>query len=90
MTVSHKTPQWDSFANPSVWSALALPTLLTVKNRLRRGAVVLIDNTISGAAGYEVLLSYLRDTSNGFVQMTLPFTNGFEMCTYLPEMERQR
>lgn len=51
---------------------------------------MLIDNTISGAAGYEVLLSYLRDTSNGFVQMTLPFTNGFEMCTYLPEMERQR
>jgi hypothetical protein len=47
--------------------------------------VVLADNTISGAEGYADLLAYLRDPDSGFRNMTLPFTNGFEMCVYLPE-----
>jgi predicted O-methyltransferase YrrM len=67
-----------------VWSALSLPTLKTVQSYLRHGAVVLTDNTISGAKGYADLLAYLRDPENGFRNMTLPFTNGFEMSVYLP------
>lgn len=65
-----------------VWSALALPTLKTVLPRLRRGAVILTDNTISGAKGYANLLAFLRAPENGFQNMTLPFTNGFEMSVY--------
>jgi predicted O-methyltransferase YrrM len=68
-----------------VWSALSLPTLKTVLPRLRPGAVVLTDNTISGAKGYADLLAYLRAPENGFQNMTLPFTNGFEMSVYRPE-----
>ncbi|GAB1206101.1 hypothetical protein APSETT445_004782 [Aspergillus pseudonomiae] len=68
-----------------IWSKLALPTLKTVQPRLRHGAVVLTDNTISGAQGYADLLAYLREPRNGFRNMTLPFTNGFEMSVYLPE-----
>ncbi|KAM0721475.1 hypothetical protein Q7P37_002399 [Cladosporium fusiforme] len=67
-----------------IWSALALPTLKTVQPRLRPGAVVLTDNTISGAVGYRDLLSYLRDPKNGFRNITLPYTNGFEMSVYTP------
>lgn len=67
-----------------VWSALALPTLKLVQPYLRYGGVVLTDNTISGAKGYADLLAYLRDPENGFHNMTLPFTNGFEMSVYLP------
>ncbi|RAH68769.1 O-methyltransferase [Aspergillus aculeatinus CBS 121060] len=67
-----------------IWSALALPTLQTVLPRLRRGAVVLTDNTISGAKGYADLLAFLRSSENGFQNMTLPFSNGFEMSVYLP------
>ncbi|KAL4898857.1 hypothetical protein BDW74DRAFT_126457 [Aspergillus multicolor] len=67
-----------------IWSALSLPTLKTIQPYLRHGAVVLTDNTISGAKGYADLLAYLRDTQNGFRNMTLPFTNGFEMSVYLP------
>lgn len=70
-----------------VWSALSLPTLKVVLPRLRYGAVVLADNTISGAEGYKDLLAYLRDPGNGFQNQTLPFTNGFEMSVYLPEAE---
>ncbi|PYH92154.1 hypothetical protein BO71DRAFT_400807 [Aspergillus ellipticus CBS 707.79] len=69
-----------------IWSALALPTLKTVLPRLRPGAVVLTDNTISGAAGYADLLAFLRAPENGFQNMTLPFTNGFEMSVYRPEL----
>ncbi|KAL4971995.1 S-adenosyl-L-methionine-dependent methyltransferase [Aspergillus desertorum] len=68
-----------------IWSALSLPTLKLVQPHLRHGAVVLTDNTISGAKGYADLLAYLRDPKNGFRNMTLPFTNGFEMSVYLPD-----
>ncbi|KAF5860312.1 hypothetical protein ETB97_001732 [Aspergillus alliaceus] len=68
-----------------IWSALALPTLVTVLPHLRPGAVVLTDNTISGAEGYADLLTFLRAPENGFQNMTLPFTNGFEMSVYRPE-----
>ncbi|KAK7421138.1 hypothetical protein QQZ08_010068 [Neonectria magnoliae] len=67
-----------------IWAALALPTLKIVQPKLRYGAVILIDNTISGAEGYADLLAYLRAPENGFPNMTLPFTNGFEMSVYLP------
>ncbi|KAJ5084140.1 S-adenosyl-L-methionine-dependent methyltransferase [Penicillium alfredii] len=68
-----------------VWSTLSLSTLKTVLPRLRPGAVVLTDNTISGASGYADLLAYLRAPENGFQNMTLPFTNGFEMSVYRPQ-----
>ena len=71
-----------------VWSALALPTLKTVLPKLRRGADVLTDNTISGAEGYKDLLTYLRAPENGFHTVTLPYSNGFEMSVYMPQPER--
>ncbi|GAT22582.1 O-methyltransferase [Aspergillus luchuensis] len=52
---------------------------------LRYGAVVLTDNTISGAKGYADLLAYMRNPENGFRNMTLPFSNGFEMSVYMPD-----
>ncbi|KAL4945120.1 hypothetical protein BDV06DRAFT_185654 [Aspergillus oleicola] len=67
-----------------IWSPLALPTLKTVQPHFRPGTVVLTDNTISGAKGYADLLEYLRDPGSGFKNMTLPFTNGFEMSIYMP------
>ncbi|KAF2491492.1 hypothetical protein BU16DRAFT_621048 [Lophium mytilinum] len=67
-----------------IWSVLALPTLKTVLPKLRYGAVVLADNTISGAKGYADLLAFLRAPENGFQNTTLPYTNGFEMSVYLP------
>jgi hypothetical protein len=54
---------------------------------LRPGAVVLTDNTISGEKGYADLLAFIRDPKNGFQNMTLPFTNGFEMSVYMPDSQ---
>jgi hypothetical protein len=56
-----------------------------VEPHLNHGAVVLTDNTISGAKGYKELLAYLRREGSGFVNSTLPFENGLEMSVYLPQ-----
>ena len=57
----------------------------TILPKMRHGAVVLTDNTISGAEGYKDLLTFLRAPENGFQNTTLPYTNGFEMSVYLPK-----
>ncbi|KAI9760960.1 MAG: hypothetical protein M4579_001336 [Chaenotheca gracillima] len=62
-----------------IWTPLALPTLKLVQPKMRAGAVVIIDNTISSAAGYKELLKYLRDPESGFKNLTLPFSNGLEI-----------
>ncbi|OAL47387.1 S-adenosyl-L-methionine-dependent methyltransferase [Pyrenochaeta sp. DS3sAY3a] len=82
-TLKERVPEVDLLLL-DIWSALALPTLKTILPKLRRGAVVLTDNTISGAEGYRDLLTFLRNPENGFQNTTLPYTNGFEMSVYLP------
>ncbi|KAH8788029.1 O-methyltransferase [Diaporthe sp. PMI_573] len=82
-TLKEGLPQVDLLLL-DIWSALSLPTLKVVLPRLRKGAVILTDNTISGAEGYKDLLAFLREPRNGFQNMTLPFTNGFEMSVYMP------
>ncbi|PKY02739.1 putative O-methyltransferase [Aspergillus campestris IBT 28561] len=73
-----------------IWAAISLPTLKTVLPHFRPGAVVLTDNTVSAAAGYADLLAYMRDPDNGFRNMTLPFSNGFEMSVYLPDLASEK
>ncbi|RDK39715.1 S-adenosyl-L-methionine-dependent methyltransferase [Aspergillus phoenicis ATCC 13157] len=83
-TLAQGLPQVDLLLL-DIWSARSLPTLKIVQPHLRYGAVVLTDNTISGAKGYADLLAYMRNPENGFRNMTLPFTNGFEMSVYMPD-----
>ncbi|KAH8586952.1 S-adenosyl-L-methionine-dependent methyltransferase [Bisporella sp. PMI_857] len=82
-TLKSDLPQIDLLLL-DIWTPLALPTLRIVQERLRPGAVVLVDNTISGATGYRDLLEYLNAPDSGFQNMTVPFTNGFEMSVYIP------
>ncbi|KAI0107238.1 S-adenosyl-L-methionine-dependent methyltransferase [Nemania sp. FL0031] len=82
-TLRHDLPEVDLLLL-DIWSPLALPTLKTVQPRLKYGAVILTDNTISGAVGYADHLAYLRDPKNEFYNLTLPYTNGLEMSVYRP------
>ncbi|KAL1977790.1 hypothetical protein VTN31DRAFT_649 [Thermomyces dupontii] len=77
-------PQFDLLLL-DIWAPFALPTLKIVKPHLRHGAVILTDNPISAAEGYADLLAYLRNPENGFRNITLPYTNGFEMSVYMPQ-----
>lgn len=63
---------------------MALPTLKVVQPKMRPGAVVITDNTIGSAKGYEELLNYLRGPEGKFINLTLPYHKGLEMSVYLP------
>ncbi|KAG6855928.1 hypothetical protein H0H87_009362 [Tephrocybe sp. NHM501043] len=68
-----------------IWTPMALPTLTLIQPRMRYGAVVIVDNTIQAAERYKELLDYLRAPGSGFTNLTLPYSNGLEMCVYLPQ-----
>jgi hypothetical protein len=57
---------------------LTLPVLKLVEPKMRSGAVVIIDNSISSAARYEGLLKYLRAPGSGFTNLTIPYSKGLE------------
>ncbi|KAL1963033.1 hypothetical protein VTN77DRAFT_8781 [Rasamsonia byssochlamydoides] len=67
-----------------IWTEMALPTLKLVQPSMRRGAVVIADNTIGAAEQYRDLLNYMRGTDSGFTNLTLPYSRGLEMSVYLP------
>ncbi|KAJ6610438.1 hypothetical protein B0H10DRAFT_2060812 [Mycena sp. CBHHK59/15] len=84
-TLKSDLPQIDMLLL-DIWVPMALPTLQVVLPNLRPGAVVLIDNTISLASPYAELLAYLRAPESPFTNLTLPYSNGFEMCVYHPSL----
>ncbi|KAM3443077.1 hypothetical protein MY4824_000782 [Beauveria thailandica] len=67
-----------------IWTEMALPTLKIVQRKMRRGAIVIADNT-TVSEGYDEMLTYMRNPDSGFITMTLPFSQGLEFCVYLPK-----
>ncbi|KAM3567020.1 hypothetical protein ARSEF4850_000054 [Beauveria asiatica] len=67
-----------------IWTEMALPTLKIVQRKMRRGAIVIADNT-TVCEGYDEMLTYMRNPDSGFITMTLPFSQGLEFCVYLPK-----
>ncbi|PVH79583.1 hypothetical protein DL98DRAFT_516016 [Cadophora sp. DSE1049] len=67
-----------------IWAPLALPTLKIVQPKLRRGAVIIVDNTVSGKDRYVDLLNYMREEGSGFRNLTVPYQGGLDICVYLP------
>ncbi|TWU77607.1 hypothetical protein ED733_007903 [Metarhizium rileyi] len=68
-----------------IWTPMALPTLEIIRPRLRKGAIVLADNTIMAKPLFKELLDYVHDTANGFKTTTMPYSGGLLMAVYLPE-----
>jgi len=60
-----------------IWIAMARPALELVTPHLRRGAMVICDNTARFRADYADYFAFLE--SNGFRTMTLPFDGGLEL-----------
>ncbi|KAL9932588.1 hypothetical protein V8E36_008705 [Tilletia maclaganii] len=63
-----------------IWAPLALPTLLALEDALRPGAMLFVDNSISGHDRYADLLQYLGDPVHGWQSMALPFSHGLEVA----------
>jgi len=60
-----------------IWIAMARPALELVAPHLRRGAIVICDNTVRFRAEYADYFAFLE--SNAFRTMTLPFDGGLEL-----------
>jgi len=71
------------FALLDVWTEAVMPAIRNVAGHLRKGAVIIADNTISSRPGYAAYFAYLCDPANGFLTMTLPFEGGLEMSVKL-------
>jgi len=69
-----------------IWAPLALSTLKIVLPKLRKGAVVFIDNSVSSRDRFEELLKFIRAPVNGFQSTTLPYSGGFEMAVFCGEL----
>jgi predicted O-methyltransferase YrrM len=63
-----------------IWIRMARPALELVTPRLRRGAIVICDNTARFRADYADYFACLK--SNGFRTMTLPFDGGLEFSIF--------
>jgi len=64
------------------WTSLALPALKLIIPRLRNGSVIVADRTVKGKALYHDFLTFVRDPRNGFMSLTIPFPEGFEIIVY--------
>lgn len=63
---------------------MALPTLKIVQPRLKKGAIVLADNTSMSRPLYKEYLDYIHDPANGFKTTEVPYSGGLQMSVYLP------
>jgi hypothetical protein len=52
--------------------------------KLRPGAAIVVDNTISSAEGYKELFEVIRNPNGAFTSITLPYKNGLELSIYNP------
>lgn len=82
-TLSKDLPEVDLLLL-DIWAPLALPTLKIVQPKLKSGAVVIVDNTISGEERYKDLLQHLRDPESDFSNLTVPYHNGLDVSVYHP------
>jgi predicted O-methyltransferase YrrM len=62
-----------------IWTPLARPAIELIGPHLRKGAIVVADNTDTYRIAYGDYFAYLNDPANGFSTMTLPFDGGLEM-----------
>ena len=62
-----------------IWTEAVMPAMRNIAPRLRRGAILVADNTVQSRRGYEAYFAYIADPANGLRTLTLPFTGGLEM-----------
>jgi predicted O-methyltransferase YrrM len=67
------------FALIDIWTELARPALERIAPHLRRGAVVVADNTVAFREAYEDFFRFVGDPANGLRSLTLPYPGGLEL-----------
>ncbi len=67
------------FVLMDIWTPMARPALELVAPSLRRGAIVVADNTTTFREAYRDYFDFVSDPATGLRTLTLPFEGGFEL-----------
>jgi len=67
------------FTLVDIWIPMARPALELIAPHLRRGAIVVCDNTEQHRVAYADYFAFINDPAQQFRTMTLPFAGGLEM-----------
>ena len=67
------------FTLVDIWIPMARPALELIAPHLRRGAIVVCDNTEQYRVAYADYFAFINDPAQQFRTMTLPFAGGLEM-----------
>jgi predicted O-methyltransferase YrrM len=67
------------FVLMDIWTEMARPALELVAPHLRKGAVIIADNTTQFRHAYRFFFEFVNNQANGLRAITLPFSNGLEM-----------
>ena len=70
------------FVLMDIWTPMALPALELLIPQLKKGAVIISDNTIFAAKGYAAFLARIKAENSGFRTVTLPFSGGLEYTVW--------
>ena len=62
---------------------MVVPTLEILEPKLRPGAVIIADNTTASTEGYKPFFDYIRARESKYRTLTLPYSGGLEMVTYM-------
>ena len=62
-----------------IWTPMSRPALELVSKHLRRGAIVMCDNTAQFREPYRDYFAFVNDPKNELRTLTLPFEGGFEL-----------
>lgn len=63
---------------------MVVPTLENLERSFRGGTVLVADNTEASRDGYKDFFEKINAPGSNYKTLTLPFSGGFEMVTYLP------
>jgi predicted O-methyltransferase YrrM len=67
------------FVLMDIWTEMARPAMELIVPHLRPGGVVIADNTVQSARGYERFFAFVNDPANRLSRLTLPFEGGLDM-----------
>jgi predicted O-methyltransferase YrrM len=67
------------FALIDIWTEMARPALERIAPALRRGAIVVADNTAAFREAYGDYFEFVNDPKHGFATRTLPYPGGLEL-----------
>ncbi|HEX7382575.1 MAG TPA: class I SAM-dependent methyltransferase [Nevskiaceae bacterium] len=74
-------PASIDFLLMDIWAPMVMPVMHAVAPHLRRGAVIVADNTARAREHYATFFAYLAE--HGYTTQTLPFDGGLEMAVKL-------